>query len=265
MPNQELRLKFEERFSLEKTHFNQLVIDAQKKMKTRVIHDLRVSLQKLCLFYELSSLFFQKKKKDRILWKKKRLFKLKKRMSRLRDCQVQQKIFQKKISKSSSVKNYFKNKQRREMKKIKPYLITKKFSVPRNQIDIKIAPHFGRFYAKNLFDVQLKLTSLKMNCTPDTLHELRKSLKRLMYLTEIFNNLGLETKMTYLFLKEFQKKLGQVQDASMTIQTLTEFLQDCPHYLRQAVVDYRLQNQLLQKELIPNTFSELERSSLWPN
>ena len=72
MPDQELRLKFEERFSLEKTHYNQLVIDAQKKMKTRVIHDLRVSLQKLCLFYELTALFLQDKKKERILRKKRK-------------------------------------------------------------------------------------------------------------------------------------------------------------------------------------------------
>jgi CHAD domain-containing protein len=265
MPDQELQLKLKEHFSLEKTHYNQLVIDAQKKMKTRVIHDLRVSLQKLCLFYELTSLFYKEKKRERILRKKKKLLKIKKRMSRLRDSQVQQKIFQEFFSTSSTVKKFFKKKQKREEKKIQPYLGTMKFSLPSIYSDETFLPQLGRFYSSQLFDVQKKLASLKMNCTPDTLHELRKSLKRLMYLTEIFNNLGLETKMSYLFLKEFQKKLGQVQDASMTIQTLTEFLQDCPHHLRQAVVDYRLQNQLIQKELIPKTFSELERSPLWPN
>jgi CHAD domain-containing protein len=265
MADQQIVLKLNQLFLNERSNYEYLISKAQKNMKTRTVHDLRVNLQKLAIYFELQKLLVNNRAKDKTAERKKRIQKLKKRMSHLRDYQVQRKIFSANLGDFKSLKNYFDKREKNEVKRIKAYLKVRKLSNPRiHQTDNSII-HIKRFYSTIVFKIQKKMSHLKENSDHLHLHELRKDVKHLMYLTGITNDLGIESQISVTSLKNLQKMLGEVQDVSMTIQTLNEFLLVCPHKLRLPMVDYRLENELHLKNLILNSISRLERSELWPN
>jgi CHAD domain-containing protein len=196
---------------------------------------------------------------------RKKILQLKKHTSSLRDYQVQKKIFKRDFGSEKIIKSFFIDEIQITKKKLSQFLKRHRIKKVKLGQSITMNERCFRFYDRVFFDFKKKMISLSSASSPIYYHDLRKLLKRLIYLTDIFHSLGYDAHPSLAFLQNYQKKLGELQDLTTTLEISNEILGSCPQHFRKIMIDYRLKNQMIHQELTKSVFNQLMRSSLCQN
>jgi CHAD domain-containing protein len=265
MKHQNNFCKFKQEFYKEQLNFHHLVKEIKSDLKTRSVHEIRVSSQKMVLFFDIIDLNHPEENLSQNKLLRSKILDLKKQTNKLRDYQVQKKIFLKDFESEEIISNFFKRKLTKNKNRLRLFLKNLKIS----KMQLSKFPFLSErcfvFYDRVLFDLKNKMLTIDSKSKPDDFHDLRKLLKRFVYLTEILHDLGFYAKVILTDLRHFQKKLGEVQDLTKTLDISDEILASCPQHFRKNMIEYRLITQIKLKDSMKSILNHLKRSPLCQN